>query len=193
MLWLSPAPFWFCFADILQGVLSDLFIYFNLSLTLISLRIKKNCNPFSSKLTNFKQVYWASGELKNGKFENIPEDVQSFYSYTVISNNDEGYFTFTTQHDEYSTWSLSYNGQLCTGQAGEIVIIASGSQCYGYNSNGGCKLRDQPICRQESGRFFESMDVRVPEQVMSYDLDYNVALNKTAGWNNCDCWIHHFI
>ncbi|XP_054792912.1 G-type lectin S-receptor-like serine/threonine-protein kinase At1g67520 [Prosopis cineraria] len=41
------------------------------------------------------QIYWASGVLRNQRFEYIPEETQAMNRYTVVSNEDEEYFSYT--------------------------------------------------------------------------------------------------
>ena len=83
------------------------------------------------------QVYWASGELKNNTFENIPVEAQQNIEYFGASNGDEDSIMFTARNGQYSaaSWKLSYDGMLFDMSGN---TIARASECYGYNNDGGC-------------------------------------------------------
>ncbi|KAF7845137.1 G-type lectin S-receptor-like serine/threonine-protein kinase CES101 [Senna tora] len=137
------------------------------------------------------QVYWSSGALRDdGKFENIPEEVQLLYHYNVTSNEHEQSFsfTYTTQNHEddrnnSSPWTLYVDGML----GSEMLEIGNAGNCYGYNKDRGCQLWNQPPCRHV-GDLFQVKQVRPKEEGMTikgYDL--SISDCKANCWIDCDC------
>ncbi|XP_028799593.1 G-type lectin S-receptor-like serine/threonine-protein kinase CES101 [Neltuma alba] len=138
------------------------------------------------------QVYWASGVLRNGKLENLSEEAQSLYNYTIVSNKDEDYFIFSPWNEatkidkDNARWTISSHGELFE----RTNVITSADDCYGYHSHGGCQLLDQPTCRHK-GEFFETMYISVRDQGITYSIDDNVSLTisdcQATCWSNCHC------
>ncbi|KAI4323222.1 hypothetical protein L6164_022845 [Bauhinia variegata] len=107
-------------------------------------------------------IHWKSGVLnrKTKRFENIPEEAQNGYVYTIVSNEDEDYFSFQTQSGdkEFAYWALLFNGDLNDGNDN---FLAMASNCYGYNTDGGCQRWNLPGCRHKgdassSGPFIQA-------------------------------------
>ncbi|KAH1051599.1 hypothetical protein GYH30_021481 [Glycine max] len=108
------------------------------------------------------QVYWASGLLRNKRFEHIPEEVQLMYEYNIVSNEEEESFSYTTPNG-VSQWVLFHNGQLKDTTRGSE--IARADTCYGYNTDGGCQRWEQPTCRKKSD---QRVKKRSDSRVFSY-------------------------
>uniref|UniRef100_A0A7N2LJI5 non-specific serine/threonine protein kinase n=1 Tax=Quercus lobata TaxID=97700 RepID=A0A7N2LJI5_QUELO len=89
------------------------------------------------------EVYWTSGVLKRGnRFKSISLDVTSMYDFTIVSNEDEEYFSFSNRNQSLmSEWLLTPMGQLKDLKGQDI---ARADNCYGYNTNGGCQRWKQP-------------------------------------------------
>ncbi|KAL5175999.1 G-type lectin S-receptor-like serine/threonine-protein kinase [Glycine soja] len=104
------------------------------------------------------QVYWASGLLRNKRFEHIPEEVQLMYEYNIVSNEEEESFSYTTPNG-VSQWVLFHNGQLKDTTRGSE--IARADTCYGYNTDGGCQRWEQPTCRKKSDQRDMKKSIRV--------------------------------
>ncbi|KAK7257029.1 hypothetical protein RIF29_30708 [Crotalaria pallida] len=87
------------------------------------------------------QVIWRSGKLRDNRFEHISEDSRVYY--TIVSNEDEDYFTIETSIKEQTRWMILPNGKL-VGFKG--TLIARADLCYGYNTDGGCQKWEIPTC-----------------------------------------------
>ncbi|KAI4346178.1 hypothetical protein L6164_013250 [Bauhinia variegata] len=132
-----------------------------------------------------EKVYWKSGVLKrNKRFENIAEEAQNGYEYIIVSNEDEHYFSYHTQNgekDSVAIWNLMFNGDLKDANQN---FIAKASNCYGYNTDGGCQIWNLPSCRHKD-------DVFVPFtgffNTSSFGL---VDSNNSLGISDCreTCW-----
>ncbi|KAJ7948957.1 putative Receptor protein kinase, partial [Quillaja saponaria] len=135
------------------------------------------------------KLYWTSGVLRNKIFENIPKEAQRMFDYVIVSNDNEEYFSYTTNNN-YSGWVLDVNGQMSDQGGG---ALARADNCYGYNTDGGCQRWEQPTCRHHGERF---------EFIPGYfdhatDSDSNTTSNlstsltasdcKATCWRNCDC------
>ncbi|CAJ1978404.1 unnamed protein product [Sphenostylis stenocarpa] len=48
------------------------------------------------------KVCWRSGELRNNRFEHIPEDAQRVLKYSIVSNEDEDSFSFTSTNENHT-------------------------------------------------------------------------------------------
>ncbi|KAI4333309.1 hypothetical protein L6164_018137 [Bauhinia variegata] len=131
------------------------------------------------------QIYWASGILKNNKFECISEQVQDMYEYNV--DNDS--FSYTPQNGEYvQYWALYDSGKLADSQKNEI---ASADQCYGYNTDAGCQTWNIPSCRHD-GQTFNTLKGEIKGQYNTTVVPLDTSLRtmsdcEAACWNNCDC------
>lgn len=128
----------------------------------------------------------------NGLVQNFLEEDQGLYNFTIVSNKDEEYFTYSpwddeTKMDKISTiWSIRLTGQL-----NDIShVLANSNDCYGNTRNGGCQLLDQPDCRHKD-EFFGVMNVRVRDLGITYSTVDNSSLSITdcqdTCWNTCQC------
>ncbi|XP_019432341.1 PREDICTED: LOW QUALITY PROTEIN: G-type lectin S-receptor-like serine/threonine-protein kinase At1g67520 [Lupinus angustifolius] len=138
-------------------------------------------------ITRIGKVLWKSGKLIKNRFEHIPEDSQHKYSYTIVSNEDEDYFTFTTSNEDPVTWTMYQNGQVVSSDGKDI---AKADKCYGYNNDGGCQKWEIPTCRDSSDVFESktgylnfSSDVTRRERNRSYGIGDCQAIC----WSNCTC------
>jgi hypothetical protein len=134
-----------------------------------------------------EKVFWTSGELmKNGTFEYISgED----FKYTIVSNNDEEYFTYETPNDNLTVWTLLETGQLINREGDDI---ARADLCYGHNTNEGCQKWDEaeiPTCRNPGDKF-ESKQVYGNENMVNdiTNASYGVSDCQAICWSNCSCF-----
>ncbi|KAG5025683.1 hypothetical protein JHK86_021597 [Glycine max] len=67
------------------------------------------------------QVYWASGLLRNKRFEHIPEEVQLMYEYNIVSNEEEESFSYTTPND----MKKSIRVHFAAAVASLVIVITS--------------------------------------------------------------------
>ncbi|KAM1004049.1 hypothetical protein ACFX2C_004289 [Malus domestica] len=140
-------------------------------------------------------VYWTSGVFADGRFEFIFPDVsKQRYNFTIVSNQDEDYLTYTSLNDPSDSepeWVLFTRGALF--EFGASVAIIEAQTCDGYNVIGGCVRRDRPIgCIGEAGDDFQlkkgyfkvinSSTSRPPNWIGSGSEDC-----KVTCWRDCDC------
>ena len=139
-------------------------------------------------------VYWSSGVFRDGNFEFIKH---KRYNFSIVSNKNEDYFTYTAvDQGAKPEWLLSPIGRLYDVDGS--LDIAEADSCYGYNTEGGCQIWDQPTkCRrfgdvfeQENGYFFPSVATGGSNITSTSDIS-NTSLTvsdcKAACWANCDC------
>ncbi|RDX63694.1 G-type lectin S-receptor-like serine/threonine-protein kinase B120, partial [Mucuna pruriens] len=125
------------------------------------------------------QLCWTSGELRNnnGFIHNT--------QYTIVSNENESYFTITTSNEYTKIWILLETGQLINGNGGDV---ARADMCYGYNTNAGChKWEEIPSCRYRGDAFNEVKEVFVNPNLI-YVLDnssYGPGDCRAICWENC--------
>ncbi|KAE9592820.1 hypothetical protein Lal_00029359 [Lupinus albus] len=138
-------------------------------------------------ITRIGKVLWKSGKLIKNRFQHIPEDSKSNYSYTIVSNEDEDYFTFTASNEEPLTWTLYETGQLISSNGKDI---AKADKCYGYNNDGGCQKWEIPTCR-DSSDVFESRTgyLNFSSDVTRYETNssYGIGDCQAICWSNCTC------
>ncbi|KAJ7948966.1 putative Receptor protein kinase [Quillaja saponaria] len=134
-------------------------------------------------------LYWTSGVLRNNKFEQIPKEAQLMFDYIIVSNDNEGYFSYTTRNN-YSGWVLDVAGQMSDQGGGDL---AKADNCYGYNTDGGCQRWEQPTCRHHGERF-EFMSGYFDHETDSdsnttSDLNSSLTASdcKATCWSNCEC------
>ncbi|KAM1765251.1 hypothetical protein TB1_004304 [Malus domestica] len=140
-------------------------------------------------------VYWTSGVFADGRFEFIFPDVsKQRYNFTIVSNQDEDYLTYTSLNDPSDSepeWVLFTRGALF--EFGASVAIIEAKTCDGYNVIGGCVRRDRPIgCIGEAGDDFQlkkgyfkvinSSTSRPPNWIGSGSEDC-----KVTCWQDCNC------
>ncbi|XP_028799591.1 G-type lectin S-receptor-like serine/threonine-protein kinase At1g67520 isoform X2 [Neltuma alba] len=138
------------------------------------------------------QIYWASGVVKNNRFVNIPEEVQQFYEYNIVSTEEEESFSFRGKYDDESQWVLFHNGRLLDTRGSDFVI-ASADTCYGFNSESGCQKWKPPNCRKPGEKFQIQFEyIGSPSGNESFSVrDANVSIGesdcKATCWTNCTC------
>ncbi|XP_062012060.1 G-type lectin S-receptor-like serine/threonine-protein kinase CES101 isoform X1 [Rosa rugosa] len=137
-------------------------------------------------------VYWSSGVFRDGSFENIK---QKRYNFSIVSKKNEDYFSYTTlDENAVSEWLLTTIGRL--KDFDESIDIAKADSCYGYNTDSGCQIWDQPtkcgrfgdVFEQENG-YFNPTDAS--GSTVSSRSDSNTSLSisdcKDACWADCNC------
>ncbi|KAL9298099.1 hypothetical protein ACSQ67_023995 [Phaseolus vulgaris] len=135
------------------------------------------------------KVCWKSGKLRNNRFENIPEDAQGVLNYSIVSNEDEDTFSFTSTNESHtSQWFLSGTGQLLYNSNGGFVARAD--LCFGYNNTeGGCqRWQDIPKCRIPD-EVFTKKSLRSNYENVTYDDNKNISYSdcEAACWSDCYC------
>ncbi|KAL2616262.1 hypothetical protein GLYMA_08G125800v4 [Glycine max] len=129
------------------------------------------------------RLSWTSGELRNnnGSIHNT--------KYTIVSNDDESYFTITTtssNEQELIMWEVLETGRLIDRNK---EAIARADMCYGYNTDGGCqKWEEIPTCRH-SGDAFETREVYVSMNMLNNlgNSSYGPSDCRDICWENCAC------
>ena len=135
------------------------------------------------------KVCWKSGKLRNNRFENIREDAQGVLNYTIVSNEEEDSFSFTSTNENITGWwylwdtgRLSYNN--------EEGYVAWADLCYGYNNTeGGCqRWQDIPKCRSPGDVFTKKILVSNYEY-LALEFNQNISHSdcEAACWSNCNC------
>ncbi|XP_004308260.1 PREDICTED: G-type lectin S-receptor-like serine/threonine-protein kinase CES101-like [Fragaria vesca subsp. vesca] len=130
-------------------------------------------------------VYWTSGVLRDGKFENIK---QKKYSYKTVSNENEFSFTYLAA-DQKATpqWLLTTMGRLQDSDRGDI---AKADSFYGYNNKEGCRTWDQPTDCNRTGDVFQQYNGYFNDGGSRTDYP-NASLSlsdcKANCWADCQC------
>ncbi|KAK8464303.1 hypothetical protein PHAVU_011G175301 [Phaseolus vulgaris] len=133
------------------------------------------------------KVCWESGKLRNNRFENIPEDAQAVLKYSIVSNEDEDTFSFTSTNENPNLyWILTEFGQISDDEG----YVARADLCYGYNNtDGGCqRWQDIPKCRNPGDVFqkktgsFNYQNVSIEE-----NISYGYSDCEASCWSNCSC------
>ncbi|XP_024157650.2 G-type lectin S-receptor-like serine/threonine-protein kinase At1g67520 [Rosa chinensis] len=93
-------------------------------------------------------VYWRSGNYSatNNRFQNILPSATVSYTFSIVSNENEDYLTYTSEDGAYELpeWILNYYGKLFN-YYGSRIDIARADQCGGYNTDGvGCQTTGRP-------------------------------------------------
>ncbi|KAK9937438.1 hypothetical protein M0R45_014230 [Rubus argutus] len=137
-------------------------------------------------------VYWSSGVFRDGNFEFIKH---KRYNFSIVSNKNEDYFTYTAvDQGAKPEWLLSPIGRLYDVDGS--LDIAEADSCYGYNTEGGCQIWDQPTkCRrfgdifgQEKGYFNPTVPTGSYITTSSdSNASFSISDCKAACWANCDC------
>ncbi|XP_027910084.1 G-type lectin S-receptor-like serine/threonine-protein kinase At1g67520 [Vigna unguiculata] len=134
------------------------------------------------------KVCWKSGKMKNNRFENIPEDAQGVLKYTIVSNEEEDSFSFTSTNENLTRWwSLSDTGRLSYNN--KEGYVARADLCYGYNTEGGCQSwQGIPKCRSP-GDVFTKKSLRLNYQNQTNDDNQNISHSdcEAACWSDCNC------
>ncbi|XP_062014541.1 receptor-like serine/threonine-protein kinase SD1-8 [Rosa rugosa] len=136
-------------------------------------------------------VYWSSGVFRDGSFEIIKE---KRYKFSIVSKKNEDYCSYTTlDENAVSEWLLTTIGRL--KDFDESIDIAKADSCYGYNTEGGCQIWDQPKCRRSSAVFEQQNGYFNPTgasgTTATSTSDSNTSLSisdcKAACWADCTC------
>ena len=130
--------------------------------------------------------FWTSGVLKGDTFEFISDESKGMYNFSVVSNEDEDYLSYTNiKQGGQSAWFLSFEGKLLNFDG---PYVAKTENCEGYNTDGGCK-RWLPSCRRHDDMFDKRSGyfINGPDHT-SLDTNTSHTLNdcKVACWNQCD-------
>ncbi|XP_062012046.1 G-type lectin S-receptor-like serine/threonine-protein kinase CES101 isoform X2 [Rosa rugosa] len=104
-------------------------------------------------------VCWRSGNYSatNNRFQNILPNAKVSYKFSIVSNENEDYLTYTSEDGAYELpeWILNYYGKLFN-YYGLGIDIARADQCGGYNTDGvGCQTTGRPTtCMADFGSPF---------------------------------------
>ncbi|XP_050371454.1 G-type lectin S-receptor-like serine/threonine-protein kinase At1g67520 isoform X2 [Argentina anserina] len=148
------------------------------------------------------EVCWTSGQIRSGTFPyiDIPKESKVSYNFTMVSNGNEDYFSYTAVGDQTvgSVWVLDTGGQL-HDVTHNISIVRAGD-CDGYNTSAGCKRWGARTtdCVLESGNDFELIKngffkpINGDTSINSTWLDSNQSRLgsdhcKATCWKDCDC------
>ncbi|XP_021801484.1 G-type lectin S-receptor-like serine/threonine-protein kinase CES101, partial [Prunus avium] len=147
-------------------------------------------------------LYWSSGAFRDGTFEFLKpyynkSNKLSFNNFSIVSNENEDYFTYTTTVDYSNHWMLDSEGQLRRTLADSAVEHTESQYIYtglcdGYNTDGGCQKRHQPTCRHLGDRFdkkvgFFSPIIESSEPTIDSNKSLGISDCQAACWENCDC------
>ncbi|KAL6198852.1 hypothetical protein ACLB2K_028640 [Fragaria x ananassa] len=137
-------------------------------------------------------VYWSSGVFRDGNFENIKH---KRYNFSIVSKENENYFSYSAvDEDAISEWLLTTIGRLKDFDGS--LDIAKADDCYGYNTEEGCQIWDQPtkcgrfgdIFEQENG-YFNPADSSGSPTTSTTDPNTSLSISdcKAACWADCNC------
>ena len=131
--------------------------------------------------------FWTSGVLKGDTFEFISDESKGMYNFSVVSNEDEEYLSYTNiKQGGQSAWFLNFGGKLLSFDGS---YVAETEDCNGYNTDGGCKRllrrcgRLDDMFDKRSGYFIHGPDHNYLDTNTSHTLNDC----KVACWNQCDC------
>ncbi|PRQ30490.1 putative non-specific serine/threonine protein kinase [Rosa chinensis] len=136
------------------------------------------------KIKERGKVCWSSGVFRNGRFKYVLPDDDSKkmrYNFSIVSNENEDYFTYVGDQSDASQWVLNIMGRL--HDFDEKVDIARADYCYGYNSDGGCARWEQPSCRHVGDKFV--LKTGYFRQMTSSNSIYTSDSNMTLGYSDC--------
>ncbi|XAR70703.1 Non-specific serine/threonine protein kinase [Bertholletia excelsa] len=154
-------------------------------------------DPSKSRLViRYRGVkYWSSGMLGDKDFEHIETDTFNVnYAFKNVSNENEEYFTYSIiknpempQDIQYRNFiaglQLNYQGQLNDGR----IFTLSAVFCYGYNTDGGCELWDQPKCRNHHQKFDLRSGYFVEGSVWDQNENLSESDCRANCWSDCSC------
>ncbi|XP_058224537.1 G-type lectin S-receptor-like serine/threonine-protein kinase CES101 isoform X1 [Rhododendron vialii] len=137
--------------------------------------------------------YSISGPLKDQAFEFMPtlNDLWTPFhcNFSVVSNNDEEYLTFSVINGRLWMWELTPMGNLRDG-ANSREYGPDGF-CYGYESVlSYCVTSEFPRCRSSNDKFEEKRVNFLPTIATSeYEENTSLSLSDCMErcWNNCSC------
>ncbi|BFG28703.1 hypothetical protein CerSpe_149770 [Prunus speciosa] len=148
-------------------------------------------------------LYWSSGAFGDGTFEFLSpyygeSNKRSVYNFSIVSNENEDYFTYTTTVNQSNLWSLDSEGYLLKTLPVDGHLPLQSPSCDGYNTDGGCQKRHQPTCRHLGDRFekkvgyFDSSTIESSEPTIDPNTSLGTSDCKAACWENCDCHGYYF-
>ncbi|XP_021828590.1 G-type lectin S-receptor-like serine/threonine-protein kinase CES101 isoform X2 [Prunus avium] len=153
------------------------------------------------QIKQYGVLYWSSGAFRDGTFEFLSPyyGEQRVCIFSVVSNENEDYFTYTnTVNNSGDEWlRLDSEGKLRRTLT-DILEKYSVSQyiysglCDGNNTEGGCQKRHQPTCRYLGDRFekkvgFFSPIIESSEPTIDSNTSLGISDCQAACWENCDC------
>ncbi|KAI4365755.1 hypothetical protein MLD38_021715 [Melastoma candidum] len=99
------------------------------------------------------QVYWTSGAVTENQIANSDllsiDSLTSLYNFSVVSNADESYFSYSVASISQTLWVLSYDG--FRGYRGNLMVYIG--VCEGDNISAGCMDPQPPSCRSQGDSF----------------------------------------
>ncbi|XP_021802489.1 G-type lectin S-receptor-like serine/threonine-protein kinase CES101, partial [Prunus avium] len=149
-------------------------------------------------------LYWSSGAFRDGTFEFLspyygPKN-ESVCNFSIVSNENENYFTYNTTVNYSNLWMLDSKGylrQTLSDSAAESVQSKPTGGCDGNNTDGGCQKMPQPTCRHLGDRFekkvgFFSPVIESSEPTIDSNTSLGISDCQAACWENCDCLGFYF-
>lgn len=147
------------------------------------------------------QVYWRSGEWKNGSFELAPEMTSRKYlqNFRFVKNENESYFSYSVKsRSDLSRWEFDTLGQITQftwdrrNRSESYWIFITSSPCntdYTKNETAVC-LSEEPISCRNGSEFFSPKRGYMDTNFL-YDFDDNASLALSdchaKCWKNCSC------
>ncbi|KAF7139578.1 hypothetical protein RHSIM_Rhsim07G0135900 [Rhododendron simsii] len=135
--------------------------------------------------------YWTSGPLKDQSFEYLYDPwTLYYYNFSVVSNNDEKYLTFSSINVSLWMWELTPNGEIVDDANARTYGPGYGF-CYGYESVPPfCVTSELPQCRSSNDKFEEKRASFLPTIATSeYEENTSLSLSDCMErcWNDCNC------
>ncbi|PWA38949.1 Apple-like protein [Artemisia annua] len=136
------------------------------------------------------QPYWSSGNLKNQKFEYMPQ--LKGYKINSTYNNKQRYFSYDKDQDYADQeiilppWILTPDGRIAIGN-----VFFTPDFCYGIENRMGCmEGSGLPECRTANDNFIIKIGEFVADVTRSV-TDSNLSLGISdcfdKCWNSCSC------
>ncbi|PON94556.1 S-locus glycoprotein [Trema orientale] len=145
-----------------------------------------------------EEVYWTSGEWRNGSFQNAPDLTRraDLFEFSFVSNEEEKYFSYSVKSNStHSRWELNAWGQIL-----QFILATDGNSWENATIAGPCSLNvnyPEAVCiDQKPSKCRNSSEIFVPirgffRQTNSINPDYSANLSlgdcHAACWNNCSC------
>ncbi|KAK6947341.1 Serine-threonine/tyrosine-protein kinase, catalytic domain [Dillenia turbinata] len=135
---------------------------------------------------------WKSGKFSGNKFKFFnPFMGFDNYSFTIVSNNDEDYLTYTVWNSETNMyqsrstkWVLDYQGHIYQE---DNNVIARVDLCYGFNTDAGCQKWDQPACRSDKNKFDYKSGSFSGEPSLDSNMNLSISDCRDRCWKDCSC------
>lgn len=145
-----------------------------------------------------EDVYWTSGEWRNGGFQNAPELTRraDLFEFSFVSNEDEKYFSYSVKSGStHSRWELNSWGQIL-----QFELTKDDTSWENATIASQCKLNveyPEAVCiEQKPSKCRNRTEIFVPvrgylKETNSIYPDYNTGLSLSdchaTCWNNCSC------